>query len=608
MSESTLNFITIFSAAIVVIAGVIAYLYVRNIKDSNSLIAKRRWIESLPTLISSLGVLGTFAGITIGLVYFDPNNLDESIPKLLGGLKTAFFTSLAGMLGSMILSRKVSSAYDATDNGVSDINQAAGMIAQSVGSMQQANTTQLNQATSQLQSLIDAQTSFFDFLTQSQQTQANTLAQLAEDQRNFFQDMKALSQYQSNTLVNVATAQTEHFEKVENKQAEQSDSLSSLLSIQTSHFTESEQNMREQFASITGMATVLGLMSTALTSVDSETQTTKQMLDEQLTGIFNALENRLESITISVGNVEEAIAKQTEHVIAVDTNVSEIVESSAGTYGTQNDIIDEIKKLSPVIRDEVTEIEEKMTETNKLLTVKFDEFSDLLKKSNTEALVEVMRGVTLEFEKQMNALISKLIKENFEQLNESVGNMIKWQAENKDMITALTSKYNQMNTSFEETSTTLQKVETDTKLLVSDGSKLHTIIEGLELVLAKDKDFVATAKALRKAAEDNERNVEEYQKYTKDLNTWVEKQRNFSDAVSDLIKKLEQLDKLRDYNNEFWADAKRNLMEAQNRLHASADFLQGEIQTLDQHFYNRLSETLAQLDVCIQAMVKKNNN
>ena len=55
-----------------------------------------------------------------------------------------------------------------------------------------------------------------------------------------------------------------------------------------------------------------------------------------------------------------------------------------------------------------------------------------------------------------------------------------------------------------------------------------------------------------------------------------------------------------------WAEAKKNLMDAQKRLHDSAQFLQGEIQTLDQHFYNRLSETLSQLDVCIQAMVNKN--
>ena len=75
-----------------------------------------------------------------------------------------------------------------------------------------------------------------------------------------------------------------------------------------------------------------------------------------------------------------------------------------------------------------------MKETNELLTVKFDEFSELLRKSNTEALVEVMKGVTLEFEKQMSALINKLIQENFEQLNQSVANMNQWQQENKEMI------------------------------------------------------------------------------------------------------------------------------------------------------------------------------
>lgn len=58
-----------------------------------------------------------------------------------------------------------------------------------------------------------------------------------------------------------------------------------------------------------------------------------------------------------------------------------------------------------VLRSEVDEIEEKMKETNNLLVGKFDEFSELLKKSNTEALVDVMKSVTEEFQKQMNSLI-----------------------------------------------------------------------------------------------------------------------------------------------------------------------------------------------------------
>lgn len=53
--------------------------------------------------IVGLGILGTFGGIFFGLQAFDPNKIQESIPPLLEGLKTAFWTSIAGMSISMIL-------------------------------------------------------------------------------------------------------------------------------------------------------------------------------------------------------------------------------------------------------------------------------------------------------------------------------------------------------------------------------------------------------------------------------------------------------------------------------------------------------------------------
>lgn len=54
--------------------------------------------------IVSLGVLGTFVGIAMGLYHFDVNNLKESMPHLLDGLKTAFITSGVGIFFSIILS------------------------------------------------------------------------------------------------------------------------------------------------------------------------------------------------------------------------------------------------------------------------------------------------------------------------------------------------------------------------------------------------------------------------------------------------------------------------------------------------------------------------
>lgn len=60
--------------------------------------------KDLKSQIVSIGVLGTFIGIFIGLQDFNPDNMDESIKTILIGLKIAFFTSIIGMSVALILS------------------------------------------------------------------------------------------------------------------------------------------------------------------------------------------------------------------------------------------------------------------------------------------------------------------------------------------------------------------------------------------------------------------------------------------------------------------------------------------------------------------------
>ncbi len=60
-------------------------------------------VNSLPGMAISFGILGTFTGIFIGLMDFNENEISKSIPLMLGGMKTAFATSLGGMLTSIIL-------------------------------------------------------------------------------------------------------------------------------------------------------------------------------------------------------------------------------------------------------------------------------------------------------------------------------------------------------------------------------------------------------------------------------------------------------------------------------------------------------------------------
>lgn len=56
-----------------------------------------------PALMTSLGILGTFCGIFIALYEFDasPGEMNRSIEKFLGGMRTAFVTSVLGLFASI---------------------------------------------------------------------------------------------------------------------------------------------------------------------------------------------------------------------------------------------------------------------------------------------------------------------------------------------------------------------------------------------------------------------------------------------------------------------------------------------------------------------------
>ncbi len=174
-------------AIIAVFIGCIACVIYFKKKDK--LIANRRIVEYFPTFVSTLGVLGTFYGITVGLLAFDTADLDKSIPGLLDGLKTAFFTSLAGMIGSMILSAFISRKQDEKDGGVSDINQAAGTICQAVQQMSDLNKTTIEQLAKQMEEQEKDRKAFYrsmgdvmDKVKESQSAIAETLASINTSQ------------------------------------------------------------------------------------------------------------------------------------------------------------------------------------------------------------------------------------------------------------------------------------------------------------------------------------------------------------------------------------------------------------------------------------------
>ncbi|MAD45782.1 MAG: hypothetical protein CMH98_12320 [Oceanospirillaceae bacterium] len=62
-----------------------------------------RTAEVAPNILTSIGIFGTFLGVALGLWYFDTTDIQGSVPKLMDGLKTAFWSSIVGLLGALTL-------------------------------------------------------------------------------------------------------------------------------------------------------------------------------------------------------------------------------------------------------------------------------------------------------------------------------------------------------------------------------------------------------------------------------------------------------------------------------------------------------------------------
>lgn len=488
----------------------IGYVFVCHSKNFNR---NKRIIDSLPQVLSTLGVLGTFWGITQGLLDFNVHDINASIPKLLDGLRTAFYTSLAGMITSLILRAATDGKSDKVDGGLSDMQNAQVEICKAIQRMSEIVCTAVSSTKTATEEL--------------SATVTTEIKKIAATQSEFSMQM-----------------------------------LGTINQIQNDAHVISELNG------------VSGILQTL------QTNSNNLILSAQgQSGYLRSL--------VELGS------DTSKYIVTINDHTSHI--------GTG---VEEIKSLKGALHGEVIEIEEAMQATNKLLVAKFDEFSELLQKSNTDALVEVMKNVSEEFNKQMTSLINKLIQENFDQLNKSVERLNTWQQENKEMIESLVAQYKQMAVDFEGTSTTLSEVSNDTQKLISRGGTLSQLVETLKSVMIDDARFSQITRSLSETVALTKNNIESFDETTNRLNLWVHNQHDFNDGVRTLIVKLDELNKIRDYGEDFWRDTKNHMDEGIAIIKQGSKSLNDQLLKLDERFYERLAATLAELDTCISAMIE----
>lgn len=103
-------------------------------------------VNKAPSFLTTLGILGTFVGIAIGLLDFDPNDVQKSVPTLIDGIKTAVWASACGIGCALtiklrdILRIKSVSAKKSSGATINDLASSLKAIEHSMAQVEQALT------------------------------------------------------------------------------------------------------------------------------------------------------------------------------------------------------------------------------------------------------------------------------------------------------------------------------------------------------------------------------------------------------------------------------------------------------------------------------------
>lgn len=95
-----------------------------------------RTAEFAPNILTSIGIFGTFLGVALGLWGFDTNDIQGSVPRLMDGLKTAFWSSIVGLLGALslklreVLTQTAAVTEDSTQSAsIDDLDKSLRLLA-----------------------------------------------------------------------------------------------------------------------------------------------------------------------------------------------------------------------------------------------------------------------------------------------------------------------------------------------------------------------------------------------------------------------------------------------------------------------------------------------
>lgn len=334
--------------------------------------------HNAPSILTSLGIFGTFLGVAIGLMNFDTDSIQASVPALIEGLKTAFWTSIAGILGALSIKFRFALTAIRRANKVS----RQGATLEDVVDAVQLMSSQLTSAKNDnfADSMVASQTatrlsieSMSENLSQFQEQVTESITDsLIEAIKHVMQDFNAKidQQYGDNFReLNESVGKMQKWQEgnitqlqgLINQQKESAEAMVhateafSTLVGQSHEFTRVAASMKDMLMGLQEQSGELGSFMERLAGLVTNAQT----------GLPN-LEHRIEQLTTtlhsSVINSEEMLSSTLRVTSENIANTVETVNSTlaSSVISSQHTVSDQLRELIELNRKQFVELDQTM--------------------------------------------------------------------------------------------------------------------------------------------------------------------------------------------------------------------------------------------------------
>ena len=413
-----------------IIYFVMGYIIVHIIKNNKINDKEKRnfYINLLPIL----GVIGTFAGICIGLADFNSNEIEKSVPLLLQGLKTAFWTSLIGT--SLAVFFNVWYSFkDKKD--IEDENDEIPLLKLQIKELQ-AISEKFNSFLDNQVINNDSLKNLTDFFNNNENKNFKKFEEIKDELKILNEKQEKTNNFYENFLLKL-----EILDEINKKYDKNIENFSlwneNISALKENSILNLEENKK-------------------LNSSTTETLTKLESIEKINSDTLLKLE-LIEKIDENTLSKLELLEKVNTDTLNKNSSIFENIELLLDNFKNYKDEFSNFFKASE-------------SQSRELITA-FKEFATYMAEENSKAFIEALNKTIKDFN---NNLIESF-GSNFKQLNEAVIKLVDWQEHYKETIESTIENQRVIFDSFTGIEKELQTFSSETKNINSIVTELSTI-------------------------------------------------------------------------------------------------------------------------------------